>query len=265
VLRLAAVALGAALSLAVVPGCGDDTVRVAFRPEAGTRYAYEIDVEATTVTDIEGRGPVRQSDRYVLRADHDVLSADGDSSRVEVQVREPGGATRRFVVRLDRAGQLAEVQRIEGLPAQALGSLGLSEIFPAAAGAPPDRPLAPGDRWQVDDPVELPGQARTRLRGSGRLSALGVVSGREVATIENRFELAVRGVTELLTGRFRLDGRQTTTSTAAHALDDGVVQQVDAVTRGQFRLTLLPPDGTDGPPVPGTLEVEIRSKTRRLG
>jgi hypothetical protein len=261
VLRLVAVALATLLTLSA---CADDTVRVAFRPAAGARYAYEVEVEATTVTEIEGRAPVRETERFVLDVEHDVLAADGDSRRVEVRVRVPGGEQRRFVVRLDRAAQLAEVQRIEGLPAQALGSLGLSEIFPAAAGAPPDRPLAPGDRWRVDDPVELPGQERTRLRGSGRLAALGVVAGREVATIENRFDLTVRGTSELSLGRFRLDGRQTTASTASHDLADGAVENVEAVTRGRFRLTLLPPDGTDGPEIPGTLRIEIRSQTRRL-
>jgi hypothetical protein len=254
------------LALAVLTGCRDDTVRIAFRPANGARYAYRVEVESTTVTEIEGRAPVRQHDRFLLHADHDVLTADGDTSRVEIRLRqEDGGPARVFVVQLDRAGQLIEVQRIEGLPARALGSLGLSEIFPAAAGAPPDRRLAPGDRWPVDDPVALPGQASARLRGTGRLSALGVVAGREVATVESRYALAVEGTSELDLGRFRLDGIQTTTSTATHSLADGAVEEVDAVTRGRFELTLLPPDGTEGPEVPGTLEIEIRSRTRRLG
>src|SRR3712207_6086484 len=93
--------------------------------------------------------------------------------------------------RSDRAGQLAEVERIEGLPAQVLGELGISEIFPAAAAAPPDRPLSPGDRWTINAPVDLPGLAPGRLRGQGRLIALGVVDGREVATIESVVELTV--------------------------------------------------------------------------
>jgi hypothetical protein len=259
--RLAAVLLVALVGLA---GCGDDTVRIAFTPETGARYSYRVEVESTTFTEVEGTQPVRRHDEFVLQAAHHVLSADGDSSRVQVTLRDAGGNSRRFVVRLDRAGQLAEVQRIEGLPARALGSLGLSEIFPAAAGAPPDRRLAPGDRWRVDDPVELPGQAPTRLSGTGRLTALGVVEGREVATVENRFVLAVEGTSDLELGRFRLVGSQTTTSTSSHDLADGAVEEVTAVTRGRFRLMLLPPDGEDGPEVPGTLRVEVRSKTRRV-
>ena len=260
-LRPVAAVLVAVLALSA---CGDDTVRIGFRPREGTQYTYRVEVESTTVTLVEGRAPVRQHDRFVLRAVHDVLAVGDGSSRVRVRLRAGDGASRQYVVRLDRAGQLAEVQSIEGLPARALGSLGLTEIFPAAAGAPPDRPLGPGDRWPVDAPVELPGQSATRLRGSGRLASLGVVGGREVGTVENRLVLTVRGTSALTTGRFRLDGRQTTTSTATHALADGAVEEVDAVTRGRFRLTLLPPDDTGGPPVPGTLQIEIRSRTRRL-
>jgi hypothetical protein len=36
-------------------------------------------------------------------------------------------------MRFDRAAQLTAVESVEGIPAEALGSLGLSEIFPAAA------------------------------------------------------------------------------------------------------------------------------------
>jgi hypothetical protein len=259
--RLTAVVL---LALVGVSGCGDDTVRIAFQPPAGARYAYRVEVESTTVTAVEGTAPVRRHEKFVLRAAHHVLTADGDSSRVEVRLRDAEGVSRRFVVRLDRAGQLTEVQRIEGIPARALGSLGLTEIFPAAAGAPPDSRLSPGDRWRVDDPVELPGQAPTRLLGTGRLSALGVVEGRDVATVESQFELTVRGTSVLDQGRFRLTGTQTTTSTSSHGLADGAVEEVTALTTGRFRLMLLPPAGEDGPEVPGTLRIEVRSKTRRV-
>jgi hypothetical protein len=184
---------------------------------------------------------------------------------VRVQLSGPNLGARTFVVRLDRAGQLAEVQRIEDLPAQALGSIGLTEIFPAAAGAPPAAPLSPGERWVVDEPVSLPGQPRTRLRGSGRLTELGVVDGEEVATIDSTFRLAVQGTTELEQGSFALDGSQSTTATATHRLADGAVEEVRAVTRGRYRLTLLPPAGTSGPAVPGTLTVLVRSHTIRVG
>ncbi|MDQ1375062.1 MAG: hypothetical protein QOJ09_2400, partial [Actinomycetota bacterium] len=237
------------------------TVRLSFRPRAGATYAYRVEVESVTVTAVQGAQSRRVADHFVLRADHAVLAAGTDSSRVRVRLAGPNLGARTFEVRLDRAGQLAEVQRIEDLPASALGSLGLTEIFPAAAGAPPDRPLSPGERWVVDEPVSLPGQPHTRLRGSGRLTELGVVRGEKVARVESTFRLAVRGNTQLDQGSFALDGSQSTTATATHRLVDGAVQEVRAVTRGSYRLTLLPPAGTAGPAIPGTLTIEVRSHT----
>ena len=137
-------------------GCGRGTVRIAFRPGSGARYGYQVTVTARTVTSVGEDPPQTSSDHQVLRAEQAVLSVDADGSRVQVRLTGDSG-TRTFVVRLDRAAQLAEVQRVEGLPASVLGDLGLSEIFPAAAGAPPDRALAPGDHWSVDEPVTLPG------------------------------------------------------------------------------------------------------------
>lgn len=254
----------AAAFVALAGACQPDTVRIAFRPAAGATYTYRVEVESVTVTAIEGSPAQRAADRFVLRADHRVLAVDGDSSRVDVRLDAPNLGPRTYEVRLDRAGQLAEVQRIEDLPAQAFGNLGLSEIFPAAAGAPPSRPLSPGERWVIDDPVTLPGQPRTRLRGSGRLTELGVVDGEEVATVESTIRLLVRGTTQLEQGSFSLDGSQSTSSTATHRLADGAVEEVRAVTRGRFDLTLLPPAGTAGPAVPGTLTVEVRSRTTRV-
>jgi hypothetical protein len=249
---------------ALLSACQPDTVRIGFHPKPGASFAYRVEVRSITVTTIEGGAPHRVEDRFELRADHAVLSAGPDSSRVQIRLEGPGVPLRTFVVRLDRAGQLAEVQRVEDLPARVLGSLGLSEIFPAAAGAPPDRPLSPGDRWVVDEPVALPGQPSTRLRGSGRLIDLGVVDGDEVATVESTFRLAVKDTTRLEQGSFALDGSQSTASTATHRLVDGAVQEAEAVTHGRFQLTLLPPAGTSGPAVPGTLTIEVHSKTTRL-
>ena len=257
-------ALAVAL-LAVLAGCRPDTVNLGFHPAAGATYTYRVEVESVTVVAVDGSPSQRVEDRFELQAVHDVLAAGAESSRVEVRLSSPRIGARTFVVRLDRAGQLAEVQRIENLPARALGSIGLTEIFPAAAGAPPDAPLSPGERWVVDEPLSLPGQPRTRLRGSGRLTELGVIDGEKVATIDSTFRLAVRGTTELAQGSFALDGSQSTTATATHRLADGAVEEVRAVTRGRYRLTLLPPAGRSGPAVPGTLTVEVRSHTFRVG
>lgn len=254
--------LAIALLVLLAPACADGTVRVAFRPPTGARYTYRLTVTAEVVTRIGDRPERRTVEEDVFTAHHAVLSSGDDGSRVEVRVEAEGQETRTFIVRFDRAGVLAEVQRIEGIPADILGGLGLSELFPAAAAAPPERPLAPGDRWVIDEVVDLPGSSR--LQGTGRLTALGMVDGRKLATVESDFALPVLRTADDGENRLRLDGTQRTRATSTHHLDDGAVEQVEAETTGTFALELLPPEGTTGPIVPGRLEVRVRSVTTRL-
>jgi hypothetical protein len=247
--RKPAALLLAALSLGA---CRDGTVRVAFRPEVGARYTYRVRVAADVVTRIADRPVRRTTDEDVFTARHTVLAAGRDGSRVEVRLESEGQEPRTFVVRLDRAGRLAEVQRIEGIPADVLGGLGLSEIFPAAAGELPDRPLAPGDRWRID------------RDGSGRLTRLGVVDGRRRATVESDYVLPVSRTTSDGERPLRLEGDQRTRATSSYDVRDGAVEHVVADTTGRFRITVLPPSGETGPGIPGRLELRLRSETRRL-
>ena len=261
------IAAVAALVLALVPllsACRPDGVRLAFRPATGAQYAYRVEVHAEVVTRIGDTEERRRVDDDVLFADHAVLAGSGRSSRVQVRLRGEGEGqpTRTFVVSLDRAAQLAEVQRIEGLPASALGTLGLSEIFPAAAGAPPDRRLSPGDRWEVDEPVTLPGTKPARLRGEGRLVELGVVDGRDVARIDTSYRLPVQRTSDEEQGRIVLEGEQVVRALTTSSVDDGAVESAETETTGRFTLRLLPTGG--GAAVPGVLEIVVRSVTTRL-
>jgi hypothetical protein len=244
--------------------CRPDGVRLGFRPRPGAHYSYRVEVHAEVVTRIGDTAPRRRVDDDVLFAEHSVLSAGPRSSRVEVRLRGRAQPTRTFVVELDRAAQLAEVQTIEGLPASALGTLGLSEIFPAAAGAPPDHRLAPGERWRIDEPVRLPGASRSRLVGEGRLVELGVVDGREVARVDSTFRLPVDRSSEESQGRIFLRGTQVVRSEYTSAVSDGAVEQVSTETRGTFQLLLVPRGAAVGAVVPGELEVVVRSVTRRV-
>jgi hypothetical protein len=243
--------------------CRTDGVRLAFRPDPGSRYVYRVEVHAEVVTRIGDTEERRRVDDDVLFADHDVLVAGPRSSTVRVRLRGEGQPPRTFQVRLDRAARLAEVERIEGLPASALGELGLSEIFPAAAGAPPDRLLAPGERWQVDEPITLPGQGLSRLRGEGRLVELGVVDGLEVARVDTTFRLPVEQTTDEAQGRIVLRGEQSVHARSTSMIGDGAVYSAETETRGRYTLQLLPRDG--GAAVPGELEIVVRSTTRRIG
>lgn len=253
-----------ALLATVAGGCRPDAVRVAFRPEPGARYVYRIEVDAVAVTTVGSEPPRRTVADDVFEADHAVLATGRRTSTVQVRLRPPEGRPVTFVVRLDRAAQLTEVQRVEGLPASVLGELGLSEIFPPAAAAPPDRPLSPGQRWRVDVPVQLSSPDRSRLVGEGRLVGLGVVEGRDVATVATAYRLPVRRSTGEGGARLLLDGSMATRARGTYALSDGAVVSTTATTTGRYRLTVYPPEGTAGAPLSGTLDVEVHSKTRRL-
>ena len=132
-------AVAAVLALALT-GCEDDTVDLSFRPEEGDELVYETRVESTTSTDLPCQAPSTRTDRATLTATHRVLEVGDGGVRVEVALARPGVGTRTVVVRFDRAAQLTAIDEVEGIAASALGDLGLSEVFPAAAGAPPDRP-----------------------------------------------------------------------------------------------------------------------------
>ena len=181
----------AATAVLLLSACKPGAVRVDFRPRSGSTYTYAIDVKAATTTAIEGRAPTVSSNDEHLEARHVVQAIDGGGVVVDIKVTGASGPERPFEVTLDRAASLVEVQRVEDIPASVLGDLGLSEVFPAAAGAPPDRRLRPGTSWKIDEPVTLPGTRAERLTGSGRLVQLGVVDGRQVATIKSTYRLPV--------------------------------------------------------------------------
>ncbi|MGH9242778.1 MAG: hypothetical protein ACRD29_00325 [Acidimicrobiales bacterium] len=248
----------------ILGSCRPDTVRIAFEPEVDATYRYEVQVESVTVTDLLGERRAEVRDEATLDIRQRVLELGDDGVRVEVELRRAGTGTQTFVMRFDRAAQLTEVESVEGIPAEALGRLGLSEIFPAAAGGPPLRPLAPGDEWDIAERVTLPNAEPARLRGEGRLSELGVIDGRDTATVMSETTLPIESTSPVGEGTQRLDGSQTTRSSVTYALADGGVLSAESTTAGEYAVTLLPPDGVGGPPVRGTLTVAVRSEVRRV-
>ncbi|MGH9138025.1 MAG: hypothetical protein ACRD0G_13440 [Acidimicrobiales bacterium] len=254
---LAAVLVGAAGSL-VAASDRPGTVELTFAPPVGTELDYETEVESLTVTDRPGEPPTTERVATSLDVHQQVVEIRDDGVLVDVALTQPSIGTRTFTVRFDRAAQLTAFEAVEGVPSEAIGELGLSEIFPAGAGAPPDRPLRPGDRWPIDSEVPLsPDQVPARLSGEGRLVALGVEDGRDTATVRSRTRLPVR--------TSRLDGVQVTEVTSTYDLADGTVLRTDAVTTGVFRLVVQAPTEGGGDPLEGSLRVELRSQTRRVG
>lgn len=258
------VALACVASAASACGDGDGKVTIAFRPPVGTELAYVTEVESTTTTDVPCQEPATRVDRTRLDATQRILEPDGPGVRVEVALSRAGIGTRTFVMRFDRAAQLTAVEEVEGIPAAALGDLGLSEIFPAAAGAPPEAPLAPGDRWTIDDEVQLDDGGRlTRLTGEGRLVELGVEDGHDTATVHSTTTLDVETQASATTGTRSLEGEQVSEVEAVYDLDTGALRRAEADTVGRFELTLGPPPGGSGEPCVGRLTLEIRSTVTR--
>jgi hypothetical protein len=177
-----------------------------------------------------------------------------------VVVGEPGSAAQAFVVRFDRGALLQSIDSVEGAPADIVGALGVPEIFPGAASAPPKR-LEPGERWTVDREVRVPGaDTPSRLHSEGRLLELGLAAGEKVAHLRSS------AVLPLVTtdGTLHIAGRQQIEQRATYDLDDGAVRSASATTTGHFRLRVRPPAGTVAPDVPGTLDVRVTSTTRRI-
>lgn len=263
--RLVPLALSLTLAATGLVGCREGTVRLTFRPEVGAVYRYEVEVRTVSETRLGEQSPEIREEDVVLTAEHTVLRAGEDGVEVKVLLLEPGGPDRVFEVVFDRAAQLEEVQSIEGVPNDRLGMLGISEIFPAAAGAPPDRPLAPGASWIIDDVIQLPdGAAATELTGSGRLVELALDGGQEVARLASAARLPLVSVLAAPGGSLRLSGSQVTEYAATLDLDDGAVREATSNTVGSFDLEVGPPPGVGADPVSGTLRVEVSSRTRLI-
>ena len=242
--------------------CRDDHVTIVFHPKPDTVLSYDIHVESSSTTSLPGQ-PGRATSSADLTAHQRVLDVKDGITRIEVDLSRVGTGSRTFIMRFDRAAQLTAVESVEGIPAEALGSLGLSEIFPAAAGAPPNRPLRPGDRWKIDDRVQLAGMDEpARLVGSGHLVKLGVDNGHDTATVTSSTSFPLTSTSTTIDGVQQLKGTQTTTITVVYDLSNGAVRHSTATTIGQFDVVLSPPPGQAGTPIKGTLAVDLRSEIR---
>ena len=253
--------LVAAAAIVVLAGCRPDTVRLAYDPAPGTTTSYEVRVRTETVLDLEGRARSKRTQTAVLRVRQRVLPGE---RRVEVRLERPGSPPRTFVARLDPSAHVSGIESVEGLPVAVLGDVGLAELVPAAAPVVPDRPLRPGERWTIDQPLRLPGSPPSRLRGTGRLVELGVVDDVDTPTVRASTPLAVRRVTTITEGRVELDGRQVSDTTTRHVLADGTVVSGRSTTVGTFAVSLAPPGGAAASALDGTLRVTVRSDVRRV-
>ncbi len=263
-LRRLSVLLLPTVASAGLTACKEESVHVGFRPEAGASYRYEIKVQSVTTTVLGSDPPERSVDEVTLQSRDTVLSAGPEEIRIEVQLRRAGSPDRTFRVRFDRGARLAGVDEVDGLPPEVLGSVGFPEFLPAAATAPPDRSLSPGEKWKIDATSSLPGAESARLEGTGRLVKVTTAGGRKVASIKAETSLPLSTTSRVGNSVVTISGTETTESTAARTLTDGAVQEATAVTRGEYTLTLSPQAGAGNASMSGRMSVEIRSQTRRL-
>lgn len=252
-----------ALAFGALTACKKESVHVGFRPAAGATYRYEITVHSVTTTVLGDQPPDRAVDDVTLQSTETVVSSGPDAVHVQVVLHRAGSADRTFQVRFDRAAQLSGVDAVDGLPPDVLGSVGFPEFLPAAATAPPDRPLSTGDTWKIDAQPALGGAAPVRLQGTGRLVKVASSGGRKVASIKAETSLPLSSTTDVGGATATLDGTEVTESTASRAVSDGAVQDASSDTTGTFRLVVSPKSAT-GAPVTGTMSVELHSQTRRL-
>jgi len=253
-----------AVAGAGLTACSDEKpVLVAFRPEAGASYRYEIKVQSAVTTVLGEGAPERSTDEVVLESRDTVLEAGPAEIKVEVVLRRAGSPDRTFRVRFDRGARLAGVDEVEGLPPEVLGS-SFPEFLPAAATAPPDKPLSPGAKWKIDATSTAPGAQASRLEGTGQLVKVTTAGGRRVASIKAETRVPLSTTTRVGNTTVTISGTETTESTASRTLTDGAVQEATAVTRGDYTLALSSDAASGAMPVSGTMSVEIRSQTRRL-
>ena len=263
--RLPALALaGAVAATSSLAACSEDKVQVTFRPKVGDVFRYELKVKSVTETRLGTAAPERTVDEAVLEATDTVLTATPEEVRVQVVLRRSGSPDRSFIVRFDRGAQLSGVETVEGLPPGVLGPLAFPEFLPAAAAAPPDKMLAPGDKWKIDARPVLPGGVEAHFEGTGQLVKVGSSDGRKVASLQSETRLPLVSSSQVGSVTVALEGVETTSASATRALSDGSVYDASSVTKGDFQLTLIGPGGEDAAPVTGTMTVEVRSETRRL-
>ncbi len=250
--RRAAVAVGLLVAAALVAACRPDTVALAFRPQAGDRYEYRYEIEATITQALDGGRPTVTEIATTLETMQRVLEVSPGSVRAEITVRRDGGAPRRNEVRLDRAGSLQGVDLIQGQRADVFG---LGELSGVMATLPlPEEMLAPGDRWRLDEDPFV---------GEGRLVRLGVVDGDDVAVIATDATQSLddtvptQATTAALTGQLRARG------TTAYSLRDGSLRRSTTRARGAVVARIEPPPGVSAAPVVGDITYDIRIRVTR--
>lgn len=252
---------GGLVAVVLATGCNaTERVNLVFRAPEGSHARYTVAVDSEVVTELVGP-PERTRERIELTAEQLVLALTDTEADLRISMTRTGERPRVFEVRLDPRGGLAEVDRVEGLPVEALGELGPSRLILLASGLLPGRTLRLGGEWGIERQLELP-EGNGRLHGTGRLMSLRVEDGLDLARVRAETSLPVDRTLTLPEGRVRLSGTESTTATLDYFVDDGTVRRAKSITTGRFTLVVTPPGGGLAP-VAGHLTVRVESTTSR--
>lgn len=245
--------LAAGALAAVLLGCRASTVSVAFTPSVGDRYAYRYEIEATITRAIADEEPEVLHVDTELVARQEVRARTERGARIRLELTREGGTARTAVALVDRAGSLEGVELVEGLGADVLGAA--DSIVPTHLPGPPDRPLAPGDRWSSD---------AGDLRSEGRLERLGVIDGSDVAVVRTTATEDLARSVQAGASATEVSGRVRSGATTSYDLVDGATRRSRSWSRGSVEARFAPPPGVDADPVLGTIEFEVTVKVTRI-
>jgi hypothetical protein len=250
--------------LAVGAACRPGSVEVVFRAEPGATYTHRHEVNATVWRSFDGADEEVRTTASVIQVNQRVLEVAPDGSvRAEVSLARDDGPVSRAVVRLDRAGSLAGVDLLDGLPAEELG-LGLIDGPGMAAAALPPPQAGPGRTWRIDEVLAAtPEQAGGTVSGWGRVDRLSASDGHRTLVVTTDVEVEVASGLDAGRGRPGIDATQRSTGTSAYDLADGAVRWSEVRTTGTAAVQIPPPPGVDAAPVRASLRYEIDVRTRR--
>jgi hypothetical protein len=254
----------AGLALAVGAACRPATVEVVFQTGPGATYTHRHEVQATVWRAFDGADEEARTTTSVIQVSQRVLDvADDGSVRAEVSLTRDGGAVSRAVVRLDRAGSLAGVDLLDGLPAEELG-LRLIDGPGAAAATLPPQPVGPGQAWEISEVLaSTPEQAGGAVTGWGRVDRLSASGGHRTLVVTTDVEVEVATALDAARSRPGIDAAQRSAGTTAYDLADGAVRWSEVRTTGIAAVQIPPPPGVDAAPVRASLRYEIEVRTRR--
>lgn len=237
-------------------GCRPSTVSVAYAPEVGDRYAYRYEIETTVTRTLEGTEPevVHLDTELVARLEVRARTTRG--ARIRLELTREGGAPRTAVAIVDRAGSLEGVELVEGLGAAVFGVADEDALVPTHLTGPPDRPLAPGDRWSIRDGAR---------REDGRLVRLGVIDDSDVAVVQTTATEDLSRSVQAGASATAVRGRVRSGATTSYDLSDGAIRRSRSWSRGKIDAELQPPEGVQAEPVHATIAYEVVVRVTRIG